>query len=129
VIVLGPLSRRINPLILRLAGRRHSGPVAKLHHRGRRTGRAYVAPVLARPDDDGFLVPLFFGAGADWCRNVLAAQGCRIDSRGRTHPLHRPRVVPAGSIRGRVLATFPAHERIVLRLSGINEFLVLDTVS
>jgi deazaflavin-dependent oxidoreductase (nitroreductase family) len=126
VIILGPLSRRINRFVLRVAGRRNVGPVAKVHHRGRRSGRAYVAPVLARPGEGGFLVPLFFGPDADWCRNVLAAGECEIEWRERTHRLRNPRVVPTTSVGARVGAAFPAHERLFFRIAGINEFMILD---
>jgi len=126
VVVLGPLSRRIKPFVLRVAGRRHVGSLAKVHHRGRNSGRDYATPVLARPSADGFLIPLFFGADADWCRNVVAAHQCRIEWHGTLHRMHNPRVLTAAAAKDRVRAGFPAHERLLLRLAGIYEFLVVD---
>jgi deazaflavin-dependent oxidoreductase (nitroreductase family) len=127
VVILGPLSRRINRFVQRVAGRRHAGPIAKIHHRGRRSGRAYVTPVMARPTDDQFLVPLFFGAAADWCRNVLAADDCQIEWHGAMRPMRNPRVLPTGAVGDQVRATFPPHERLVLRIAGINEFLIVNS--
>jgi deazaflavin-dependent oxidoreductase (nitroreductase family) len=124
--LFGWLTRLLNPLVLHLAGRRHFGMTAQIHHRGRVSGRAYVAPVGARPVEGGFVVPLTFGSGADWCRNVLAAGGCEIRFRAVTHVTGNPRVVTgpaAGDLRRRA---FGAHERLVFRLGGIREFLLLD---
>ncbi|HEX3825888.1 MAG TPA: nitroreductase/quinone reductase family protein [Sporichthyaceae bacterium] len=127
VVILGPLSRRINRFVLRVAGRPHTGPIAKIHHRGRRSGRAHVAPVMARPTDDQFLVPLFFGAGADWCRNVLAAGECQIEWHGAIRRMRNPRVLGTAAVQDQVRATFPLHERLVLRIAGINEFLIANS--
>jgi hypothetical protein len=66
-VVLGPLSRRINQHVVRVAGHRRTGPLARIHHIGRRSGATYVRPVLAGSADERYLIPLFFGIGADWC--------------------------------------------------------------
>ena len=80
--VVRPMTRVLNPAIRRLAGRRHPA-LARLEHRGRRSGREYVTPVSAHLTGDTFLVPLTFGDRSDWCRNVLEAGGCSIRWRGR----------------------------------------------
>ncbi len=126
VVILGPLSRRINSAVLRLAGRRRSGPVVRIHHLGRRSGKPYVAPVLGRPDHAGFLVPLFFGSEADWCRNVLAAGGCSIEVSGRSRAMGNPRVVAGADVRAQVAGAFPRRERVFFRVAGITEFMLLD---
>jgi deazaflavin-dependent oxidoreductase (nitroreductase family) len=127
--LFGWLTRLVNPLVLHVAGRRHFGTMAQLHHRGRVSGRAYVAPVGARPVEDGFLVPLTFGSGADWCRNVLAAGGCEIRWRDVTHLTCNPRVVTGAAAAGLRRTAFGAHERLVFRLGGIREFLLLDNAA
>jgi hypothetical protein len=52
--------RALNPLTLRFAGTRLR-VYAKLQRTGRRTGRAYSTPLVARPLGDGFVVPLPYG--------------------------------------------------------------------
>src|SRR5690348_16112105 len=52
-------------------------------HTGRRSGRVYRTPVNAFRDGDDDLIALTYGAQADWVRNVLAAGGCTLVTRGR----------------------------------------------
>jgi deazaflavin-dependent oxidoreductase (nitroreductase family) len=68
----------LNPLIVRLAGRRHFRMAARLTHTGRRSGRTYLTPVGARRAGDMVLIPLTFGNQSDWSRNVLAAGHCSL---------------------------------------------------
>ena len=79
---LGPRARRlirsvarvVNPLVLRLAGRRHMPVLGILRHRGRKTGQEYATPLGIRPATaGGFVMPLTFGEAAGWYRNVRAA--------------------------------------------------------
>ncbi len=65
----------LNPATLKMAGHR-SSVYAALKHVGRRSGRTYMTPVVAKPLGDGFVIPLPYDAGVDWCRNVLAAGTC-----------------------------------------------------
>ena len=53
-------------------------------HRGRRSGRRYQTPVNVFPADDGYILALTYGPDTDWVRNVLAAGGCELRTRGRT---------------------------------------------
>jgi hypothetical protein len=71
-------TRRLNPLMLSLAGGRRLSMFAVIYHRGRRSGRSYATPVSARPTADGFVISLTFGEQADWFRNVQAAGGCMV---------------------------------------------------
>jgi hypothetical protein len=73
-IVMGPMTRVLNPLTLKLAGRPHFHLAAQLTHTGRRSGRTYVTPVGARRAGDMVLIPLTFGNQSDWSRNVLAEE-------------------------------------------------------
>src|SRR5262249_1174805 len=52
-------------------------------HRGRRSGREYQTPVNVFPADDGFIIALTYGADTDWVKNVQAAGGCELRTRGR----------------------------------------------
>jgi deazaflavin-dependent oxidoreductase (nitroreductase family) len=84
--------QHLNPLVLELAGRRWS-PWASLRHVGRRSGRQYTTPVLTAMGPDGAVIPLPFGPDTDWCRNLLAVDGCTLRWQGRDFALQAPRVI------------------------------------
>jgi hypothetical protein len=69
-------TRKLNPVIGRFAGRRHSHIAAQIRHVGRRSAKTYVTPVSARLLGDVALVLLTFGNQSDWVRNVRAVGGC-----------------------------------------------------
>ena len=69
-------AKQCNKVALLLAGRRFVPLWAALHHRGRRSGKAYVVPVAVTPTDTTFLIALPWGRGTDWVRNVRAAGEC-----------------------------------------------------
>jgi len=119
--VIRRFNRRVlNPLMLLLAGRRHMY-VAVLHHTGRRSGKAYRTPVVAEPVAEGFVVPLPYGTGVDWLRNVRAAGEAVIDLHGIPYAVDQPLVVPAAEALPLVR---PSRRRIWRRL-GIESFLRL----
>ena len=130
LIRLGPRTRRliravarvVNPLVLRIAGRRHMPVLGIVHHRGRKTGRPYATPLGVRPTaDGGFVIPLTFSDASHWYRNILAAGGCVITYLGTDHAVARPAVVDR-AVAG---PAYPRYERLALRLIGINEFVWL----
>jgi hypothetical protein len=45
--VIGPMTRVLNPLIVKFAGRRHFFMAAQIQHVGRRSGKVYVTPATA----------------------------------------------------------------------------------
>jgi deazaflavin-dependent oxidoreductase (nitroreductase family) len=96
--------------------------VAVVVHCGRRSGRRYRTPVLAYRLDDGYLIALFYGAGSDWARNVLAAGSCTLERGGRQVQLADPRTLDAGE--GRALV--PALMRPALRLLRVTHLLRLS---
>ena len=129
-IRLGPRARRlirsiawlVNPLVLRIAGRRHMPVLGILRHRGRKTGRRYATPLGIRPADaGGFVMPLTFGEEAGWYRNIITTGWCVITWRGQDHSVSDPVVVD----REAALPAFPRYERLALRAIGVNEFLWL----
>ena len=92
--LLRPVMRVMNPRVRRAVDRRES-PFGVLHHRGRRSGAAYHTPIAVGRRPGGVLVPLMYGPGTDWCRNVLAAGRCTLTFEGAEVALTDPRVVPA----------------------------------
>ena len=124
-IVMRPMTIVLNPLIRRVAGRRHFGMAAQIRHQGRRSGRQFVTPASARPTSDGaFLVPLTFGEHSDWCRNVLAAGYCTIRFKGTDHLLTNPSLIGRQGAK----STFRPHERMMFRVLSITKFLRLEPV-
>lgn len=71
---LRTLNRTLNPLAIRVAetGR---GPFSLIRHTGRRTGRAYTAPVMLADHPDGLVTELTYGDTVDWYRNIVAGGG------------------------------------------------------
>ena len=87
---------------------------------GRRSGRRYQTPVNVFPAADGYLLALTYGPDSDWVKNVLAAGGCELVTRGRTVRLVSPQLVHDENRRG-----IRPLERQVLRLIGVADFLSL----
>lgn len=107
--LFGPVADRIPPLAI-------------VEHRGRRSGRRYRTPIMVFRSGGGWVVALTYGQGADWVRNVLAAEGCVIEYAGRRRELTRPRVV-VGPPREQGL---PWLVVLPLRVLRVTEFLHLD---
>jgi deazaflavin-dependent oxidoreductase (nitroreductase family) len=89
-------------------------------HRGRRSGRRYETPVNVFSAEDGYVFALTYGPDTDWVRNVLAAGGCELQTRGRTIRLVSPRLFHDESRRD-----IRPFERQVLRVIGVADFLSL----
>jgi deazaflavin-dependent oxidoreductase (nitroreductase family) len=121
----GPLTKVLNPAIVKLAGRRHVRFAARISHNGRRSGRRYVTPVSARLAGDMFIIPLTFGSQSDWSRNVRSAGGCEIRFNGTDYRAVRPELADGEQVRDVIRAAFSPVERIMLRMLGIRQFLLL----
>jgi deazaflavin-dependent oxidoreductase (nitroreductase family) len=93
-------------------------------HTGRNSGREYHTPVNVFRHDGGFVIALTYGREADWVRNVLAADGCALITRGRRHSLTAPLLVHDVH-RSRV----PPPIRLPLRLLDVADFLSFDEVA
>jgi deazaflavin-dependent oxidoreductase (nitroreductase family) len=127
-VVLRPMTKVLNPLILRLAGRRHFRMAAKIRHVGRVSGRTYTTPVSARRSGDMVLIALTFGSQSDWSRNVRAAGGCSIRIRGEDYDVTHPQLLTRQEARPLVAAAFSPMERAGFRLLGIRQLMRLDVV-
>jgi hypothetical protein len=49
---------------------------------GRKSGRVYRTPVNVFRVPEGFLIALTYGRESEWVRNVVAAGGCKLETRG-----------------------------------------------
>jgi deazaflavin-dependent oxidoreductase (nitroreductase family) len=85
--------RVFNALAMRLAGTHWLPLYGVIEHRGRRSGRLFRTPVVVRPTPDGFIVPMPWGEGTDWYRNVRAAGGCSVRWNGRQYEMVDPEVI------------------------------------
>lgn len=91
-------------------------------HHGRRSGRMYQTPVNVFATGDGYVFALTYGPDTDWVKNVLAAGGCELRTRGRTIRLTSPRLFHDEARRD-----IRPLERQVLRVIGVADFLSAKT--
>lgn len=105
----------LNPAMMFLAGRRY-WYAAVIEHTGRKSGKHYATPVVAVPVSDGLVVPLPYGTGVDWLRNVLAAGSATITNKGKTYHAVRPEIVDAATVEPQL----PAPRRRVLHAFDVD---------
>lgn len=110
----------LNPFALWVVGRRRMY-YGVLHHIGRRSGKLYATPVVAKVTVEGVIIPLPYGADTDWCRNIVAAGGCTLTLNGEEYALNSPEVVPASVAEPLV----PSKNAMVWRRIGIQSYLSL----
>ncbi len=127
-IVMRPITRVLNPLMRKLAGRRHVRMAAEIRHVGRRSGRGYVTPAGARVSGDVAVIPLTFGNQSDWSKNVRAAGGCSIRVDGQEYAADAPEFLDRGAVGPLLAAAFSPVERAGFRLLGIKQYLRLHVV-
>jgi len=114
-VAMRPMTRVLNPLIRKLAGRRKSG-------------RAYVTPAGAHVSGDVAVIPLTFGNQSDWSKNVRAAGGCSIRADGQDYTATEPELVNRGDAGPLLRSAFGPMERAGFRLLGIKQYLRLRVV-
>jgi deazaflavin-dependent oxidoreductase (nitroreductase family) len=127
-VVMSPLTKVLNPVMRKLAGRRHMRMAAEIRHVGRRSGRPYVTPAGARLTGDTFVIPLTFGNQSDWSRNVRAAGGCTIRLEGTEYRAVQPELADRDQAAPVVRAAFGPVERAMFRMLGIRQYLLLRRV-
>jgi deazaflavin-dependent oxidoreductase (nitroreductase family) len=103
-------ARVINPLTQRFAG--WLPGFAILRHVGRKSGRAYRTPVNVFRRGDHYLFALTYGSDVDWVKNIVAAAGGEMRTRGRDVRLVEPELIvdpelrlmpwPLGALLGRL---------------------------
>jgi hypothetical protein len=117
---------RLNPFLLERGLAGGGRPWAVLVHHGRVSGRVIETPVIAEPVEGGFVVPLPYGVGVDWMRNLQAAGGGQIRFLGETVAIEAPTVVELPE----AAAELRPGEVAIWRLMGIGRvaFLARATV-
>lgn len=91
-----------------------------VYHRGRKSGREYRTPVKVFRRTDGYVMSLPYGSDSDWVKNVLAADGCDLMTRGRRVHLVAPNVFIDNE-----QAEIPAFLRVALKRVNAIEFIAL----
>src|SRR4029077_12670868 len=89
-------------------------------HVGRKTRRRYRTPVLIFRRGNRLIIALTYGRESQWVRNVLAQDGCRLETEGRTIGLSHPHLVHDDQRRD-----MPSFVRFMLGLLNVTDFLEL----
>jgi deazaflavin-dependent oxidoreductase (nitroreductase family) len=110
--------RVVNPITRRFAGRLPG--FGLLTHVGRTSGRAYTTPINVFRRGTHHLFALTYGSDVQWVKNVLAAGGCTLRTRGRTLRLVDPELITDPSLR-----LMPLPVRLFLRPMHVTEVLRL----
>jgi deazaflavin-dependent oxidoreductase (nitroreductase family) len=119
--IFGIFTPILNRFVMRIAGRRYVPLYVLLRHRGRRSGREYATPVVGMRVPGGYAIPMAFGEGADWYRNIVASGGATIRQQGTEHQLGEPAAIDPAS----ATSPFPGWQKPVFRALGIRRFLFL----
>src|ERR1700756_4163277 len=92
-----------------------------LTHVGRKSGNVYRTPINVFRASNGFVIALTYSSQSEWVKNVLAAGGCELKTRGKEYRLSSPKVV-----RDPTRGQFPVPVRFVLRIVGADEYMELS---
>src|SRR6266700_6084705 len=93
-----------------------------LTHVGRKSGRVYRTPVNVFRVPEGFLIALTYGRESEWVKNVLAAGGCELETRGARYLLSAQTIEHDPTRR-----RFPVPVRVILGIMGADDFVQLST--
>ena len=105
-----------NRLLGPLAG--HLPGMGVVLHIGRKTRRQYRTPVLIFRRENRLIIALTYGRESQWVRNVLAEDGCGLDTESRRLQLSHPYLV-----HDEHREAMPAFVRFVLNLLNVSDFL------
>src|SRR5262245_23883277 len=89
-------------------------------HRGRKTHQVYRTPVNVFAAPNGYTVALTYGTESQWLKDVIAAGGCDLETRGRVEHLDAGRLFHDES-----RASVTWLPRKVLGLVKVSDFLSL----
>jgi deazaflavin-dependent oxidoreductase (nitroreductase family) len=108
-----------NPLLRHLAW--WAPGFAMLTHVGRVSGTVRHTPVNIFRHGTGYVIALTYGRDSEWVKNVQAAGGCAVRTRGHRLRLVHPRVAHDPTRR-----MVPGPVRLALGLMDVADFLVLE---
>jgi deazaflavin-dependent oxidoreductase (nitroreductase family) len=111
-------NRVIGPLAPTLPG------FAVLIHTGRVSGKEYRVPVNCWLGAESAIVALTYGPDTDWMKNLAAAGGGSIVTRGETY-----RVGPPELIGYEGMKRVPVIVRVLLTMLGVGDFAVLPLLN
>jgi deazaflavin-dependent oxidoreductase (nitroreductase family) len=113
------ITKATGPIALRVAETGLFSIWAVVRHRGRRSGKLYSTPIAIRPTPDGFVLPLPWGEGTDWCRNLRAAGGGVVRWGGAEIEITSPEIIDTAD----ALPAFAPFMRPIVKRIGIKKFL------
>ena len=91
--------------------------------RGRKSGREYRTPMNVFRRGDEYVFALTYGSDVQWVKNIVAAGGCALITRGRTIQLVEP-ILFTDPKR----SAMPAPVRLFLGPMRVTEFLRMRIV-
>jgi len=124
-VMIRPMTKKLNRVMLRFAGREHFLGAAQIKHIGRRSGKAYGTPVSARLVGDLAVVPLTFGNQSDWAQNVQAARGGALRFGGVDYVVTEPEYLSRPAAKPLTSVAFSPVQRAMFRALGIRQFMIL----
>ena len=95
-----------------------------LVYRGRKSGREYRTPMNVFRRGDEYVFALTYGSDVQWVKNILAAGGCALVTRGRTIQLvepdavHRPEALGDAALVRLFLGPMRVTEFLRMRIVG-----------
>ena len=104
-------NRILGPLATRMPG------MGVIIHTGRKTHRRYRTPVLVFRRGNHFIIALTYGRESQWVLNVMAQDGCELETQGRTLCLSHPRLFHDEQRRA-----MPSPVRLMLGLLNVSDF-------
>lgn len=114
----------LNPLMLRLAGRRW-WYASVIEHTGRKSGKQYSTPVVADRVGAHLVIPLPYGSQVDWVRNVLSSGAADVVRKGRTYHVVSPELIDSTQ----ALPELPRDRRRTFERVSIEHFLRAEIAS
>ncbi len=109
-------TRIVNPFTRRIAG--HVPLFGIVLVPGRKSGLLRRIPMNVFRSGPDYVFALTYGQDVDWVRNVRAAGGCRLETRGRTVELRDPELIHDPARR-----LMPQPVRFFLGLMRVEDFL------
>jgi deazaflavin-dependent oxidoreductase (nitroreductase family) len=94
-----------------------------LVYAGRKSGRTYHTPINVFRHGDLYAFALTYGRDVAWVKNVQAAGGCEIVTRG-----HRIRLVEPQLFADETRHLMPPPVRLILRLMRVCDFVTMRAV-